>query len=153
MPHRPPLSSDQKTSGRPAGIGRPYVSEGRTPADLDRFWTGYEPVLRGYAWHLVDLRGIPDGLADVDDVASQVYVKLRENWPTVRFPIAYARSWARVVVFGALDDEEHRGPALGGSGDDDQDDDCGGLSYPRRRNSRSSAIIAAYRRGLAVRSA
>jgi hypothetical protein len=116
------VSTDQDTSGRPASAGHPDVPEGRTPADLDRFWTGYEPNLHRYAGHLLDQYQIPADRADADDVTSDVYVELRENWPTVRFPIAYARARARAAVFAALRDEERRGHPRSEGANDDEDD-------------------------------
>jgi RNA polymerase sigma factor (sigma-70 family) len=49
-------------------------------------------------------------------------VELRENWPTVRFPIAYARARACAAVFAALRDEERRGYPRSEGANDDEDD-------------------------------
>jgi RNA polymerase sigma factor (sigma-70 family) len=115
------MSSELTTAGQPRHGTGPVVPAGRATADLDLFWDGYKLTLRRYAWYLLDLRGIPDSRAEVDDIVSDVYLDLREAWPVVRSPIAYTRSRARVAVFNALRDEIHRGRPIGGA--DDRDDD------------------------------
>jgi RNA polymerase sigma factor (sigma-70 family) len=115
------VSTDRDILERPAGTGRPWVPAGRSLADLDRFWTGYEPSLRRYAGHLLNYWRIPTGRADVDDVTNDVYVDLRANWPTVRLPIGYARGRARAAVFAALRTEEHCGRSLSEGADDGED--------------------------------
>jgi RNA polymerase sigma factor (sigma-70 family) len=116
------MNSEPTPSGQVVPDGRPVIPAGRTLADLDAFWDGYERTLRRYAWHLLDLRGIPDARADVDDITNDVYIDLRAAWTIVRSPIAYTRSRARVAVFNALHDEMHRGRPIGGAGDQDDDD-------------------------------
>jgi RNA polymerase sigma factor (sigma-70 family) len=123
---RPTMSTESTAmSGQPVHTDRPAVPTGRTPVDLDMFWASYESTLRRYAWCQLDLWRIPRARADVDDVISEAYLDLRETWPTVRSPIAYARFRVEVAVLRALRDECRRGPALDADRDDAGDDDGG----------------------------
>jgi RNA polymerase sigma factor (sigma-70 family) len=91
-------------------------------ADLDTFWAGYEPTARRYAWHRLDLHQIPPATLDVDDVTSQAYIELRQNWLVVRNPKAYTKSKVRAAVYAALRTEKRRGASLDATSADDLDD-------------------------------